>query len=204
MDFIEKRLLDKVSFGSQSGFEFKTDIKQMRNGFESRLSEWSEPLQPINVIFRMLSPENMQQLEDAFIVAKGRARGFRFRNPLNYRALMQPLGIGTGSEQSLQLRRTSSFMIDASYPIKKPVASTITVTADGQPVAALVDSTTGMVTFTAPLGSVLMWSGEYDTPVRFDSDKLIWTYDNLAGGDDCDSGMVPRVSTDTGLQEIRI
>lgn len=203
MDFIEKRLLDKVSFGSQSGFEFKTDIKQMRNGFESRLSEWAEPLQPMNVIFRMLNPEHRQQFEDAFIVCKGRAFAFRFRNPLNYRAMHQPIGIGTGAEQTVQLRRTSRFLHTATYPIKKPVAESIVVTANGSPIASITDGATGLVTFTAPLGSAVMWSGEYDTPVRFDSDKLIWTYDNKSYGD-CGTEKEPRASTDVGLQEIRI
>lgn len=203
MDFIEKRLLDKVSFGSQSGFEFKTDIKQMRNGFESRLSEWAEPLQPMNVIFRMLNPDHRQQFEDAFIVAKGRAFGFRFRNPLNYKAVMQPLAIGAGVEQTVQLKRTSRFLNTATYPIKKPVPASIVITANGTAIAAVVDAYTGLATFTAPAGSVVLWSGEYDTPVRFDSDKLIWTYDNKSYGD-CGTEKEPRASTDVGLQEIRI
>ena len=203
MTFIEKRLLDKVSFGSQSGFEFRTDIKQMRNGMESRLSEWAEPLQPMNVIFRRLNEADRQQFEDAFIVCKGRAFGFRFRNPLNYKAQLQPVGIGTGVEQVAQLRRTSRFLQTATYAIKKPVAESIVITANGTPIAALVDSTTGVVTFVAPLGSVVMWSGEYDTPVRFDSDKLIWTYDSKTSEDNCGNGG-QRASTDVGLQEIRL
>ena len=203
MSFIEKRLLDKVAFGSQSGFEFRTDIKQMRNGFESRLSEWSEPLQPMNVIFRMLTEADRQIFEDAFIVCRGRARGFRFRNPLNYQAHHQLLGTGTGTEQVLQLQRVSRFLHTATYPIKKPVASTIIVRADGQQVPVSVDETTGLVTLTAPLGSTLLWSGEYDTPVRFDSDKLLWSYDTKLGADACGTGG-QRVSTDVGLQEIRL
>lgn len=203
MDFIEKRLLDKVSFGSQSGIEFKTDIKQMRNGFESRLSEWSEPLRPLNVIFRMLNPDERAKFEDAFIVCKGRAFGFRFRDPLNFRVHLMPLGTGTGQEQTIQLVRTSSFLQTATVPIKKPVANTIVVLAGNTPVATVVDETTGKITLTAPLGAPLVWSGEYDTPVRFDSDKLLWTYDTKAGAD-CKPEMVIRTSTDVGLQEIRI
>ena len=202
MDFIEKRLLDKVSFGSQSGLEFKTDIKQMRNGFESRLSEWSEPLRPLNVVFRLLTPTDRAQLEDAFIVCKGRATGFRFRDPLNYKVDLQPLGFGTGDEQVLQLKRTSRFMATATYPIKKPVFGTIKILVNGVETAASIDYTTGLVTITAPLGSVILWSGEYDTPVRFDSDKLQWSYDTKGGGD-CGERVI-RTTTDVGLQEIRI
>lgn len=203
MDFIEKRLLDKVSFGSQSGLEFKTDIKQMRNGFESRLSEWAEPLRPLNVIFRLLTPSERAQLEDAFLVCKGRAFGFRFRDPLNYKVDMQPLGFGTGVEQTVQLKRTSRFLQTASFSIKKPVPSTVVITANGAAISALVDAYTGLATFTAPLGSVVLWSGEYDTPVRFDSDKLVWTY-NSKNTDGCTGEQIIRATTDVGLQEIRI
>lgn len=203
MEFIEKRLLDKVSFGSQSGLEFKTDIQQMRNGFESRLSEWSEPLRPLNVIFRMLNPEERAQLEDAFLVCRGRAVGFRFRDPLNFEVGLTALGVGTGVEQTLQLKRTSRFLQSASFPITKPVAGSVRVTANGSPIAISVDYRTGKVTFTAPAGSVILWSGEYDTPVRFDSDKLQWTYENKSSSD-CAAGRIIRTTTDVGLQEIRV
>lgn len=203
MEFIEKRLLDKVSFGSQSGLEFKTDIQQMRNGFESRLSEWSEPLRPLNVIFRMLDPDEREQLEDAFLVCKGRAFGFRFRDPLNYQVKLTALGIGTGAPQTLQLKRTSRFLQTASFPIKKPVFGTVVVLANGVPVASSIDYVTGLVTLTAPLNSVITWYGEYDTPVRFDSDKMLWTYENKSSSD-CAAGRVIRATTDVGLQEIRI
>jgi uncharacterized protein (TIGR02217 family) len=201
MDFIEKRLLDRVSFGSQSGLEFKTDIKQMRNGFESRLSEWAEPLRPLNVIFRLLDPTNRAALEDAFLVCRGRATGFRFRDPLNFRCENMPLGIGTGSEEVYQMKRTSRFMQSASYAIKKPVVGTIQILVNGIATPATIDYTSGLVTLTAPASSVITWSGEYDTPVRFDNDKLTWTYNNKSAS--CDNGMEIRATTDVGLQEIR-
>lgn len=202
MDFIEKRLLDKVSFNSQFGLEFKTNIQQMRNGFESRLSEWVNPLRPLNVVFRLLTPTDRETLQDAFLVCKGRAVGFRFRDPLNYKCDNMFLGVGDGTEQVLQLKKTSRFMVSASYPIKKPVASTIVVLSNGNPIPFTLDSTKGLVTVTAPSGHVLTWSGEYDTPVRFDSDKLTWTYVTKAS-EGCNLPRDIRATTDVGLQEIR-
>lgn len=202
MDFIEKRLLDKVSFGSQSGLEFKTDIKQMRSGFESRLSEWAEPLRPLNVVFKMLTPDDRAALEDAFLVCKGRAIGFRFRDPLNYKCENMFLGIADGTEQVFQLKRTSRFKISAAYPIKKPVLQTVKIFANGNEISADVDDKTGLVTVIAPNNHVLTWSGEYDTPVRFDSDKLLWTY-NFKTSKGCTDEREIRATTDVGLQEIR-
>lgn len=200
-DFIEKRLLDKVSFGSSSGFEFNTDIKQMRNGQESRLARWDVPLRPLNVIFKLLNPAEKQLLEDAFLVCKGRAVGFRFRDPLNYKCSNMPLAIGTGAAQSVQLTRSSSFDIEVRYPIYKPVQGTVTVYADGNAIPASIHWNTGVVEFTAPDGADVRWSGEYDVPVRFDNDKLIWTY-NFKQHEDLREHW-PRVTTDIGLQEIR-
>jgi len=40
---------------------------------------------------------------------------------------------------------------------------------------------TGAVTLTAPAGSMITWSGEYDLPVRFDSDDIQWSVDNISG-----------------------
>lgn len=201
-DFIEKRLLDRVSFGSNSGFEFNTDIKQMRNGRESRLARWEVPLRPLNVVFRLLDAADKQQLEDAFLVCKGRATGFRFRDPLNYRVSNMPFAIGTGEAQQAQLVRVSRFNVDVGYPIYKPVQGSVTIFADGEPLPAGIYWNTGKVEFTAPEGAVITWTGEYDIPVRFDSDSLIWTYD-LKETDRCSGMTEPRVSTDVGLQEIR-
>lgn len=201
-DFIEKRLLDKVSFGSQSGFEFKTDIKQMRNGQESRQAQWDAPLRPLNVIFRLLTPADKQQLEDAFLVCKGRAIGFRFRDPLNYRVAAMPFAIGTGAHQTAQLVRVSTFDASVGYPITKPVQGSVSVFADGVLIPSSIQWSTGIAEFTAPDGAVVTWTGEYDVPVRFDSDSLIWTYD-MKEHDRCSGEAGPRVSTDIGLQELR-
>ena len=48
----------------------------------------------------------------------------------------------------------------------------MTVYEDGQPIPAVVDYTTGLVTVTAPPSSPITWSGEFDIPVRFESDRL--------------------------------
>ena len=73
----------------------------------------------------------------------------------------------------LQLAKVYSFgPLDMSRPIKKPVSGTVTIFEDGVASAAVIDYTTGFVTITAAPGSVITWSGEFDVPVRFVSDRL--------------------------------
>jgi uncharacterized protein (TIGR02217 family) len=65
--------------------------------------------------------------------------------------------------------------------ITKPVAGTVRVALDGteQPSGWSVDTTTGVVTFSAAPGSgvAITASFEFDVPVRFDTDVLDVTLD---------------------------
>jgi uncharacterized protein (TIGR02217 family) len=54
--------------------------------------------------------------------------------------------------------------------IVKPVFGSVKVYDGDSLVTASVDTTTGVVT--GVLGDSLTWTGEFDTPVRFDTDQL--------------------------------
>ena len=43
---------------------------------------------------------------------------------------------------------------------------------NGTPISFVLDITTGEVEFTASAGDAITWSGEFDVPVRFESDRL--------------------------------
>lgn len=66
-------------------------------------------------------------------------------------------------------------------PIRKPVAGVV-VRANGVVIPATVDTTTGLATFTAPAGQSVTWSGQFDVPVRFETDQLSWDYGRWAQG----------------------
>ncbi|MNZ27346.1 hypothetical protein D3C78_445620 [compost metagenome] len=197
--FIEHRLLDKVAYGTQAGLEYRTDVKALRNGAELRSRLWAQPLAKFTVIYRALLPTDREAVVRAFRAAGGRHLGFRMRDPLDYLATDEPLGVATGEEQTVQLTKLYPFgPVTEIAHIKKPV--TVTLKANGVLLpAGAIDLTTGLVTFTADAGQVITWTGEFDKPVRFDDDVLMWTLDAREGA----TGN--RVaSTDVTLTEFRL
>lgn len=196
--FIEERLLDKVAYGTQAGIEYRTDVKALRSGVESRARLWSLPLGRYAVIYRNLRPADREVVVRAFRACGGRHLAFRFRDPLDYTATGELLGTATGTPQVLQLVKSYAFgpVVEVA-PIVKPV--TVQVFADGAPIAASVDLTTGLVTVSAAEGAELTWSGTFDKPVRFDTDQLMWSVDAREGW----TGN--RIaSTDVTLSEVRL
>ncbi|MFP5422469.1 MAG: DUF2460 domain-containing protein, partial [Gammaproteobacteria bacterium] len=107
------------------------------------------------------------------------------------------IGTGTGVEQVLQLVKEYSFgPMSLTRIIRKPVAGSLTLYVSGAPVAATVDYTTGQVTITAALGAPITWSGEFDVPVRFGSDRL--DVDAVSRGQ---NGLI--LTSDVDLVEVR-
>ena len=180
--FIEERLLDCVSYGTVYGERFRTEIATMRNKSESRNMEWSESQGEFTLIFAALTNPDRSEVMRIFRACRGRGIGFRLKNWADFEALDEFIGHGTGSVETYQLAVTDRAGIyETKKTIRKPVDGTIIVYADGNPVAAVIHYTTGAVTLTAPAGSMITWSGEYDLPVRFDSDDIQWSVDNISG-----------------------
>ena len=180
--FIEERLLDCVSYGTVYGERFRTNIVTMRNKAESRNMEWSESQGEFTLVFAALTEPDRAEVMRIFRACRGRGIGFRLKNWVDYRAENETIGQGTGSMASYQLMITDSAGVyETKKTIKKPVDGTVRIYANGVEVAASVDPRTGIATLTAPIGSVLTWSGEYDLPVRFDADDIQWSVDNRTG-----------------------
>jgi len=171
--FNETRLLDCVAYGSQFGQEFKTRIVTLKSGFERRNVEWSMPMGKYSVLFQALEPADHALVRGAHMASMGSAIPFRFKDWTDYQAAGELIGVATGDPQELQLVKSYTFgAISLERTITKPVEDTVTLYADGIEIGVAVDTTTGIVSFIAPIGSDITWSGEFDVPVRFDSDRL--------------------------------
>lgn len=198
MTFIEKRLLDEVSYGSQFGREFRTRIVQLKSGRERRNAEWTAPLGRYSLLYNAIRPEHHQQIIGAHAACFGALFAFRFKDWSDYRVEDEPLTTGTGSAQEVQLVKRYSFgPIEYVREIKKPVEDSVFVTVGGAPIPSSLDATTGLVTFTAPSGASVRWSGEFDVPVRFEDDRLDVTPIAPEAG-----GMV--VTSNADLVEVRL
>jgi len=175
MSFIEVRLLDNISGGFSGGPTWKTRRIGLRNGIERRNVDRSRPLNRFQGSWDRREEDVLDTLIEAFNATAGSAYGFRFKNWMDYRAINQPLGAATGSDQSVQLVKTYPFGTMArTVAIRKP-NDDVTILAGGIEIASSVDTTTGIVTFTGNPGDPITWAGTFDIPVIFDSDEFMGT-----------------------------
>ncbi|MDP1632800.1 MAG: DUF2460 domain-containing protein [Caulobacter sp.] len=191
MSFHEVRLPARLAFGSTGGVERRTEIVTLASGHERRSTPWAHGRR------RYLIGAGLRSLEDAatliafFEARRGRLHGFRFRDFADFKSsgpsgapgpLDQPLGTGDGETTIFALGKTYG---DLTRPITKPVPGTVRVAVDGLETAGFnVDEASGQLTFAAAPaeGAVLTAGFEFDTPVRFDADRIDVTLESFDTG----------------------
>jgi uncharacterized protein (TIGR02217 family) len=140
----------------------------------------------------------MAALTAFFEARRGRLYGFRFRDFADYASCApggtpgasdQALGEGDGAQTVFRLvKRYGDDGGEAvERPITKPVERSLRVAVGGVELAAgafAVDATTGEVTLdVAPAEGVAVTAGFlFDTPVRFDADRLEVTLESFDAG----------------------
>lgn len=173
MSFIEQNLLDPLSWGFSGGPTWQTRRVGLRNGIQRRNVMRSRPLHRFSGSFDLRDDGTLATLIATFNACRGGAYGFRFHNPMDHAVSGESLGVAAGGEETWQLTRTYVFGTESVVvPVRKPIALGFELTADGVPQATTLDTTTGMVTFTANAGESIAWSGEFDLPVMFSSDEF--------------------------------
>jgi uncharacterized protein (TIGR02217 family) len=191
MSFHEVRLPARLAFGSTGGVERRTEVVTLASGFERRSTPWA------NGRRRFLIGAGVRSLDDAaalvgfFEARRGRLYGFRFKDFADFKscapsattsALDQVIGEGDGVTTTFQLTKTYG---DVSRDVKKPVAGTVKAAVAGVATAAFtVDTATGVITFTSPPadGAAVTAGFEFDTPVRFDTDRIDVTLEGFDAG----------------------
>ena len=171
-----------IALGATGGPELVTDVVRLASGFESRNARWSRSRRRWEVGGAVMRTDQAQELMAFFEARGGRMKGFRFRDPLDWKscaysheisALDQALGVGDGVSLSFQLRKLGAS--DVERVVTKPVASSVVVAVDGVATEAFeVDPATGIVVFeAAPAEGAILTAGfAFDVPVRFDTDRL--------------------------------
>lgn len=185
--FKEIRLPIAISFGAVGGPGFLTNIVTTESGKESRNADWSLERGEWEISYDAREASVFDQLESFFRIVRGRYYGFRFRDWNDYQVdasngMILPVG---DSVTLFQLYKLYQFEDEVYYRrIQKPaLADPIEQTAlykDGIQLTygaggdqVVFDESTGLVTFnTAPGASVLHWVGDFDVPVRLDSDRM--------------------------------
>ena len=192
--FHETRLPARLAFGCTGGVERRTQVTTLGSGFERRSSPWAQGRR------RYLIGTAVRPLDDAaalvafFEARRGRLHGFRFRDPADCKscppsltpaAADQALGTGDGARKVFALAKAYGEGETAVVrPIAKPLAGTVKLAVAGVilgPAAFGVDTATGLVTLAiAPAAGAAVTAGfEFDTPVRFDSDRIDVTLESF-------------------------
>lgn len=191
MAFDEVRLPARLAFGSTGGVERRTEIATLASGFERRSTPWALGRRRYLIGANLRSLDDMAELTAFFEARRGRLYGFRFKDFADFKscapggtiaATDQALGMGDGARKAFDLTKTYG---DVVRPIAKPVTGSVRVALDGVETTAFsLDATTGRVTLAvAPGPGVATTAGfAFDTPVRFDTDRIETTLESFDAG----------------------
>lgn len=197
MAFHEVRLPARLAFGSTGGVERRTEIVTLGSGFERRSTPWAQGRRRYLIGANLRSLDDMAVLTSFFEARRGRLYGFRFRDFADCKScapgsaigpLDQTLGEGDGTRTEFQLvKRYGEDEDPLERRIAKPVAGTVRIAIDGVDLdsgAFAVDAATGLVTLDAPAsaGAAVTAGFEFDTPVRFDADRIEVTLESFDAG----------------------
>lgn len=184
--FYEGRLPLPQLAGATGGPERRTEIVTLGSGREQRNSVWAHGRRRYDIGGAVTTLDELHAVIAFFEARRGRLQGFRHHDPADGKScapsatsspLDQSLGVGDGVRVAFALQRTYGDGAEAYVrPVMKPVAGSVRVAVDGVELTSgfMVSTTTGVVTFaTAPANGVSVTAGFlFDTPVRFDADRL--------------------------------
>lgn len=198
MNFHEVRFPAPLSAGSSGGPERRTEIVELRNGFEERNSPWAHSRRRYDAGLGVRSLDDLAEVVAFFEARRGRLYGFRWKDWTDFKscrpsaapgALDQALGLGDGSRRAFQLvKRYASGGEAYARPIHKPVDGSVRVGLAGvelAPGSGYSVDLAGVVRFaTAPAAGQAVTAGfEFDVPVRFDADRISTSLAGFAAGE---------------------
>jgi len=194
-----------ISYNSVGSIRFATDVTVVDSGADQRTSRWDQPLMEYDIAYGVRTMEQLQALIAFFRAVKGRLYAFLYLDHLDFTSSVatayearsappisatdQVIGAGDGSTKTFQLSKTYSTpsgAVSNVRPILCPNVSTVTIAFNGvvQGTGWSVNSTTGIVTFTAaPASGVIISAGyQFYVPCRFDTDTLPMTLEDYGIG----------------------
>lgn len=193
MAFHEVRLPARLAFGSTGGVERRTEIAILASGHERRSTPWAMGRRRYLIGANLRSLDDMAELTAFFEARRGRLYGFRFKDFADHKSCApsstagprdQALGVGDGVRRTFQLVKRYG---DVERTIAKPAAGSVRVAVGGVELAAgafAVDAATGVATLEAapPAGAEVTAGFLFDTPVRFDADRIEATLESFEAG----------------------
>ena len=186
--FHDIRFPTNISLDASGGPERRTRIVTLASGHEERNAPWAQSRRRYEAGYGVRSLDDIHAVIAFFEARRGRLHGFRWKDWADHRSgppssspnpLDQLLAIADGTMATFPLVKTyASGPAAETRSITHPVEGTVIAAIDG--VLAPVTVTGDTITFAAPpqQGAEITAGFEFDTPVRFDTDRLDI---NLAG-----------------------
>jgi uncharacterized protein (TIGR02217 family) len=168
---------DDVLFPLELGREaevapgFSTTILTSAGGREARNAGWAEARTSYDVGPGLRSEADIGVLLAFFRARMGAARGFRLRDPFDFAAAGEVVGVGDGVARRFALVKSYGA---AERRITRPVAGSVVVAVDGIATSAFSVEAGGWVVLdVAPAVRAVVTAGfTFDVPVRFAEDRL--------------------------------
>jgi uncharacterized protein (TIGR02217 family) len=193
MAFHDVRLPVRLGFGSTGGVERRTEVVAMASGHERRSTPWAHGRRRWLIGGGVRSLDDLAELTAFFEARRGRLFGFRFKDFADCKSCRpsgtpaagdQALGTGDGARTAWPLLKRYG---DYARPVTKPVAGSVLVAVGGVALgsgAFAVDHGTGVVSLSvAPGAGAAVTAGfAFDTPARFDTDRLDLTLESFEAG----------------------
>lgn len=184
MSFVETpRFPDNIAYGSGGGPEFKTFVFEGQSGVEQRHQAWSRHRARYDVSYGIRDTTDMDTVRAFFYNMAGKAVGFRFKDWADYTLTDENIGTGDGVTTTFNITKTYTTGAETYVRrIFKPISTGFVVKVNGVTQTEgggndyTIDYTTGIVTFNGgsipPNTEAVTVTGEFDVPVRFDTDRL--------------------------------
>ena len=186
--FHDIRFPTDISLNASGGPERLTRIVTLASGHEERNTPWAQSRRRYDAGYGVRSLDDLHAVIAFFEARMGRLHGFRWKDWADHRsgppsAIPTPLDqtIGTGDGTTVQFSLTKTYASGPaahSRPITHAVPGSISVAVDGAPRPFTHQG--GTITLATPPaeGASITAGFAFDTPVRFDTDRLDI---NLAG-----------------------
>lgn len=169
---------------AESSAEFSTNIVTTLSGYERRNSDWADARMHFDVGPGVRDEHELEILLDFYRARRGPAKGFRFRDPMDYSSNGmtgtpsmndQLLGYGDGLRSIFPLQKIYGDGPEAQRrTISRPVLQSVVVGINGAAVTAWSLGAGGNIIFQTapPLNAAVTAGFLFDVPVRFAEDRI--------------------------------
>jgi uncharacterized protein (TIGR02217 family) len=182
MLIIDAPFPERIAFGARSEPGWLTELAVTSAGWESTNQRWAHTRHAYDVSLAVRTADDYALVRAHFHKVRGRAKGFLFKDPLDFSATVDDgvTDIADQSSDGWQLFKRYDSGTDAyDRRITRPVSGSLAIwrtrgmSTTNVTGSCSIDHDTGIfsVSGDAP-GDVYTWSGQFRVPCRYDVDRL--------------------------------